>query len=88
LTGRVGLEMAAKFFLRTANAYKEQKKYDEAITYYNKSLMEHYSDKAKDALKTATELKRKAEDSAYLDKGKALEAKERGNKLYSDNKIR
>jgi len=86
MTGRAGLEMASKFFLRIGNAYKEQKNYAEAISHYNKSLIEHFSEKAKDALKLTNELKKKYEETAYLDKGKAVEAKERGNKLYGENK--
>jgi len=77
----------SKFYLRIGNACLSTKNYDEAIKAYNKSLVEHFSDKAKSQLKKAQELKKVADASAYLDKGKSLEAKERGNKFFTAGKF-
>ncbi len=77
-----GFEVVSKFWLRIANAQMAAKKYTEAITAFNKSLVEHGSDKARAGLKKAQQLQKEAEANAYLDKGKSLEAKERGNKLF------
>lgn len=82
-----GFEIQSKFWLRIGNARLAEKNYDEACKAYNKSLLEHFSDKAKQQLKKAQDLKKAADALAYLDKGKSLEAKERGNKLFTAGKF-
>jgi len=59
---------------------------DDAIEAYNKSLLEHNTDAARQSLKKAEAMRKKQQEEAYLDKGKALEAKERGNELFKTGK--
>jgi len=68
------------------NAFFQNKKFDEAIDAFNKSLIEQYSDAAKHALKKTEAIKKKLDEEAYLDKGKSLEHKEKGNELFKQSK--
>lgn len=62
--------------------FSQRKIVVQAIESYHKSLTEHYSDEANSKLKDAKKRKVEAERMAYLDDGKALEAKERGNEHF------
>jgi len=83
---RVDFATIAKLYLRMGNAYMQLKKYDDAIDAFNKSLIEQYTDQAKAALKKAEGVKKKMEEEAYLDKGKSLEHKEKGNEYFKNSK--
>jgi len=79
---RASFETIGKLYLRIGNAQMQLNKIDDAIESYNKSLLEHSTDIARQSLKKAESLKKKLHDAAYLDKGKGLEAKEKGNELF------
>jgi len=76
----------AKAHLRIGNAYKSLNKLDEAIKAYQDSLLEVNDYKVRTILKKAQRLKKKKEEMAYIDEGKSVEAKERGNALFKESK--
>eukprot|EP00823_Brevimastigomonas_motovehiculus_P004067 TRINITY_DN2606_c0_g1_i1.p1 TRINITY_DN2606_c0_g1~~TRINITY_DN2606_c0_g1_i1.p1 ORF type:complete len:599 (+),score=141.84 TRINITY_DN2606_c0_g1_i1:39-1799(+) len=82
-----GCELPSKLYLRLANAYSSLKDWTKAIELYHKSLVEQFSEKAKAGLKKAQDEKKKFDEEAYHDKGKSLQHKETGNKLYQEGKI-
>jgi stress-induced-phosphoprotein 1 len=73
-------------FGRIAFAYQEQGELDKAIEYFEKSLLENNDPRVKDALKSATDLKKKMETEKYLNPELAEEANIRGNDLYKAGK--
>jgi len=77
----------AKVWQRIGNAQMAKKEFGLAVQAYDNSLLE-------DATNECSELRRKAnakwvekKKADYLDPQKALEAKERGNKLYAEGKF-
>jgi len=83
---RVDYGTIAKLYLRIGNALMQLKNYEHAIDAYNKSLIEQYSEQAKTALKKAEKTKKNLDENAYLDKGKSLENKEKGNEYFKNSK--
>lgn len=75
-------KLVAKAFLRVGNCHFKCKRWQEAVDAFHHSLLEDFSDEAKNNLKKAEAEKQKADKAAYLDPSKALENKEKGNTLY------
>lgn len=75
------------FSFRIGSAYQGLGNLDSAIDYYNKSLLEDYNDKTKQALKKLEADQKKATEIAYLDDAKSEEAKARGNTFYNEGKF-
>merc|ERR1719220_547912 len=62
--------------------YEKEKKFEDAIKWYNKSLSEH---REKETLATVQKLEKQAKEAkrvAYFDETKAQEAKDKGNELF------
>jgi tetratricopeptide (TPR) repeat protein len=60
---------------------------DQAIEYFNKSLLEDYNEKTKTLLKKIEEERKKQADAAYIDPVKSEEHKRKGNELYAEGKF-
>lgn len=80
--------LIARAYQRMGNAYFKQENYRDAVTAYAKSLTETRVNQ-QDVInkkREAEKLLKEQERLAYLDPGKALEEKEKGNKLFQDGK--
>lgn len=77
----------AKIYARHARVLELQDKLDESIEMYNKSLLENKEHKVEQDLKKVKQLKKQREDNAYLDPALGDQARDRGNKLFSDGKF-
>lgn len=80
-------KLIAKAYLRIGTSFSKMKKWSQAIEAFKRSQLEEQSEAARQGLKLAEEEKKKEDELAYLDKDKAAEAKERGNKLFKENKF-
>jgi len=75
-------QKVARAYSRIASAYGKLEKFDEAIEYYGKALVEHTDQSYKDALKLIHKIKKEKEDEAYLNPEIAEKHREAGNKLF------
>ena len=82
-----GYSDVAKAFARIGSAHQALGQLDEAIEFYNKSLVEDYNDKAKIALKKVEEERKKKLEEAYIDPAKSEEHKLKGNELFAQGKF-
>lgn len=78
----VDFKVRAKTFSRMANAYQKQADYTKAIGFYQRSLTEHRDSEVLKKLRAAEKAKTDADRQAYLDPGKAEDAREEGNRLF------
>jgi len=79
---RADYKNIAKALKRIAMCFEKEKKFDDAIKWYNKSLSEH---REKETLATVQKLEKQAKEAkrvAYFDETKAQEAKDKGNELF------
>jgi stress-induced-phosphoprotein 1 len=76
----------ARAFGRIAYAYQEMGDLDQAIQYFEKSLLEVADHRIKDALRAAQNLKKKLEAERYLNPELAEEHNTKGNELYKAGK--
>jgi len=72
----------AKAFARKGSALQKLEKYDDAITAFKSSLMEHRVADTLTKLNACETEKKEKEAVEYLDDAKAAEAKERGNEKF------
>ncbi|XP_031560926.1 stress-induced-phosphoprotein 1-like [Actinia tenebrosa] len=72
----------AKAFARMGNTYFKQEKYEDALKYYQKSITEHRSPDIAKKCQQVEKLIKEKEREAYIDPVKAVEEKEKGNKLF------
>lgn len=82
--GGASFEKVAKVYNRMASVYEKQKKYDEAIEMYNKSLTEDNQRNTRNLLREAERAKEKYEKDQYLDPIKAGEHREKGNECFKN----
>eukprot|EP00996_Jenningsia_fusiforme_P007002 NODE_903_length_1835_cov_160.438410_g796_i0.p1 GENE.NODE_903_length_1835_cov_160.438410_g796_i0~~NODE_903_length_1835_cov_160.438410_g796_i0.p1 ORF type:complete len:547 (-),score=118.08 NODE_903_length_1835_cov_160.438410_g796_i0:125-1765(-) len=75
----------AKALARKGTAFMKAKRYEEAIATFKASLVEHRMADTLTKLQQAEAAKKVADEEAYFDEGKALEAKERGNEFWKKN---
>ncbi|KAJ1679364.1 Hsp90 cochaperone, partial [Spiromyces aspiralis] len=80
-------KLVAKAYGRMGSAYLKKDDLDNAIEYFNKSLTEQRSPDIFTKLRETEKLKKRREEEAYIDEGKAEEARERGNTLFKENKF-
>ncbi len=73
-------------YARMGNVYMKQNKYTEAVDAYGKSLTEDRTKETLQLLQRAEKLKEENDKKEYIDPQKSLEAKGRGNTLFSDGK--
>merc|ERR1719421_2178159 len=83
--GGASFEKVAKVFARMASVYEKQKKWDEAIEMYNKSLTEDNSRSTRNALRDCERNRDKFAKEAYVNPELAEEAKAKGNELFKAN---
>ncbi|CBY35511.1 unnamed protein product [Oikopleura dioica] len=79
---RADYKNIAKALKRIAMCFEKEKKFDDAIKWYNKSLSEH---REKETLATVQKLEKQAKEAkrvSYFDETKAQEAKDKGNELF------
>jgi len=79
---RADFTIIAKAYARMGNAYTKQEKYDEAISFFNKSLTEHHTPDIQEKLKKIEKLKKERDEKLYIDPQKSLEEKEKGNEFF------
>lgn len=79
-------KVTAKALARKAKALQEKGDLEGCIATYKSSLVEHRTADTLEKLRAAEKLKKTRDIEAYLDDGKAQEAKERGNELFKSNK--
>jgi len=79
--------LKAKAWSRIGNAYLKEKKYDEAINAFNKSLTECRTPEVLSQLQKVEKLKEETERLAYIDPQKSIEAKERGNTHFKNGEF-
>eukprot|EP01004_Peranema_trichophorum_P002409 NODE_1470_length_1939_cov_123.752203_g1247_i0.p1 GENE.NODE_1470_length_1939_cov_123.752203_g1247_i0~~NODE_1470_length_1939_cov_123.752203_g1247_i0.p1 ORF type:complete len:566 (+),score=122.81 NODE_1470_length_1939_cov_123.752203_g1247_i0:61-1758(+) len=77
----------AKALARKGSAYHKLKDYDSAIAAFKSSLMENRIADTLNKLNAVEKEKVEAAKQAYFDEGKALEAKERGNEFFKNQKF-
>jgi len=80
-------ESKAKAFGRIGKAYMRQKKWEDAVKAFEAGLLEADDKQIVKNLKKARRELKKAQELAYLDPEKALEAKEKGNELFRAGKF-
>lgn len=88
ITAKSGYDysMIGKLYLRIAQAYDKEDKFDQAQEYAVKSRMEDGNDKAKAFEKALAVRKKKVEELKYLSKEKSEEAKAAGNASFAAQK--
>lgn len=86
LPGGASFEKIAKVYNRMAACQQRQKKFDEAIDFYNKALTEDNNKQTRNALRECERQKEKHAADAYLDPAKGEEHKEKGNELFKAQK--
>jgi stress-induced-phosphoprotein 1 len=85
-TQSVDLNLVAKVFARMGHAYSNLEKYAEALTSFEKSLVEKYDRKIELKRDKIRDLKKKLDAESYLDDVKSLHHKEEGNKYFAEGK--
>ena len=82
----MGYEAVGKFvgkaYTRIGNAYYKQSMFAEAVSAYEKSLMECYNRDTEKRLKLIKKKKTEADKKAYLNPEEGLKAKTRGNEFF------
>jgi len=79
-------ELRGKLWSRLGDAYKEQGKFTESISAYEKSLVEHTDNKVKKTLKDLKEDIKKREEQNYINPELSEKHKEQGNAYAKENK--
>lgn len=82
--GGASFEKVAKVFARIASVYEKQRKWDEAIEMYNKSLTEDNSRHTRNALRDLQRNREKIEKEEYINPELAQAAKDRGNEFFKE----
>lgn len=77
----------AKIYAREARIYELKDDLDMAISTFNKSLLENKEYKVEQELKRVKLLKKERDEKAYLNPELGEQARDRGNKLFSDGKF-
>lgn len=77
----------AKVYARRGTTLKKLERYDEAILYLEKSLVEDGSQKVRDELRVIKKIKKEKEDKEYINPELAEKACETGNAYFKEGKI-
>lgn len=83
--GGASFEKVAKVYNRMASVYERQKKYDEAIDMYRKSLTEDNTRQTRNAMRECERKKEKWDKERYLDPELAEVHREKGNVHFKAN---
>lgn len=81
-SGHYDYEKLARALSRKASALSNLEKYDEALNYYQQSLLEKGDQKVKDEIKRLEKLKKEKDALAYINPEIANQHKEAGNELF------
>jgi stress-induced-phosphoprotein 1 len=79
---RADFKLIAKAFARIGNAYFKQKLWEEAITFYDKSLTENRNDDVRKKRQQAEKSLEEEKVKAYINPEIALQEKEKGNACF------
>lgn len=81
-SGGASFEKVAKVLTRMASVYEKRKQYDQAITYYEKSLMEDNNRFVRNSLREVKSAKEKFEKESYINPEKAEEHNEAAKEFF------
>lgn len=84
---RTDFKIIARAYGRMGNAYLRKDDYDNAISSFEKSLVEFSDPKVKTALKDAQMIKRKKEEEAYINPEISSQVRQEGNELFKAGKF-
>lgn len=84
---RTDFKIIARAYGRLGNAYLKKEDYDNAITAFEKSLVEFSDPKVNRALKDAQRVKKKKEEEAYIDPEISKQVRAEGNELFLAGKF-
>jgi len=76
----------AKVLARKASAYAQMEKYDQALHWYQQSLLENNDPKVKDEVKKIEKLKKEQEAKNYINPEISEQHRLKGNELYGQGK--
>jgi stress-induced-phosphoprotein 1 len=76
----------AKVLARKASAYTQLEQFDQAISYFNQSLLENADPKVKDEMKKVEKLKKEKEAVSYINPEISEQHRVKGNQLYGEGK--
>ncbi|XP_066246727.1 stress-induced-phosphoprotein 1 [Euwallacea similis] len=79
---RADFKMIAKSLMRIGNAYKKKKEYQNARTYYEKSMSEHRTPEIRTLLSEVEKLIKEEEKNSYINPELAEQEKEKGNEFF------
>ncbi|UVC49659.1 hypothetical protein MACK_003769 [Theileria orientalis] len=79
--------VVSKIYNRLASCYTRMEKYDDAISAYQKSLIENNTRQTRSLLKDVERLKEKKEREAYINPELAEQHREKGNEYFKDFKF-
>ncbi|XP_066151577.1 stress-induced-phosphoprotein 1 [Euwallacea fornicatus] len=79
---RADFKMIAKSLMRIGNAYKKKKEYQNARTYYEKSMSEHRTPEIRTLLSEVEKLIKEEEKNSYINPELAEQEKEKGNEYF------
>jgi len=86
-SARADYSLIAKAYLRIATSYRKEKKFDEAIDYYQKANMENYTKDVERKIKDVELMRKKASAAAYINPELAEEHKAKGNAFFKESKF-
>ncbi|XP_025104571.1 stress-induced-phosphoprotein 1-like [Pomacea canaliculata] len=81
---RADFTLIAKVFARQANAYLKMGDYENALTYFNKSLSEHRTQEIVNKAQEVAVLLKEQQRRAYINPELSLQEKEKGNKCFQN----
>ncbi|KAA8500085.1 Hsp70-Hsp90 organizing protein [Porphyridium purpureum] len=79
---RTDYKIIARAYGRIGTAYSKQGKHEQAIAFFEKSLLEARDDKIQDKLLEARRAKREADEHEYINPELSQAAREKGNDLF------
>ncbi|XP_030762728.1 stress-induced-phosphoprotein 1 [Sitophilus oryzae] len=79
---RADFKMIAKSFMRIGNAYKKKRDFNNARTYYEKSMSEHRTPEIRTLLSEVEKIIKEEEKKAYINPEEAEKEKEIGNDFF------
>lgn len=79
---RADFKLIAKAYARMASCYQRKEQYEDARTFFQKSLTEHRTPETLSKLSDVEKIIKEKERKAYIDPDKSLEEKKLGNEMF------